>query len=167
MGFAAVASARAGAAVAGARVAGPVGLATGAGRAGGATGVVAMTWISGSFVALELPLELEASCAATVLGAIASTAASAQSVPHTKMRPRCRWLNDTTYCPRACAIAMQALSNGVTVLTLAIGEVFQSAGEHLANLPETFGNQRGARRSAHFYRCTGRQSAENALDVPA
>src|SRR5205807_3056547 len=84
------------------RVAGPVGLATGAGRAGGATGVVAMTWISGSFVALELPLELEASCAATVLGAIASTAASAQSVPHAKMRPRCRWLNDTTPCMCNC-----------------------------------------------------------------
>ena len=81
MGFAVVASAGAGAGAAGAATARPEGLATGAGRAGGATGVVAMTWILGSFVAFELPLKLEASCAATVLGAIASTAASAQSDP--------------------------------------------------------------------------------------
>jgi hypothetical protein len=53
----------------------------GALRGGGATGVVAMTWISGSFVALELPLELEASCAVTVPGAIASAVESAQSDP--------------------------------------------------------------------------------------
>src|SRR6516162_6718199 len=79
MGFAVVASAGAGAGAAGARVAGPVALTTGALRGGGATGVVAMTWISGSFVALEL----EASWAATVLGAIASTAASAQGNPQT------------------------------------------------------------------------------------
>jgi len=82
MGFAVVASAGAGAGaagawVAGARVAGPVALTTGALRGGGATGVVAMTWISGSFVALEL----EASWAATVPGAIASAVESAQSDP--------------------------------------------------------------------------------------
>jgi hypothetical protein len=77
MGFAVVASAGAGAGAAGARVAGPVALTTGALRGGGATGVVAMTWISGSFVALEL----EASCATTVLGAIARAIENAQSDP--------------------------------------------------------------------------------------
>jgi hypothetical protein len=41
-----------------------------------------MTWISGSFVALEL----EASWAATVLGAIASTAATAQGNPRSAAR---------------------------------------------------------------------------------
>ena len=85
MGFAVVASAGAGAGaagarvagarVAGARVAGPVALTTGALRGGGATGEVAMTWISGSFVALEL----EASWAATVPGAIARAIESAHS----------------------------------------------------------------------------------------
>ena len=58
----------------------------GALRGGGATGVVAMTWISGSFVALELPLELEASCAATVPGAIATIAESAQGNPRSTAR---------------------------------------------------------------------------------
>src|SRR6516165_1451554 len=91
MGFAVVASAGAGAGaagarvagarVAGARVAGPVALTTGALRGGGATGEVAMTWISGSFVAIEL----EASCAATVLGAIARAIESAQSDPWSGM----------------------------------------------------------------------------------
>ena len=90
MGFVVVASEAAGAAAAGAAAAERETLAAGAVRAGGATGVVAMTWISRSFVGLEPPLELEASCAATVLGVIASTAASAQSDPrNTKMRPRC------------------------------------------------------------------------------
>jgi hypothetical protein len=46
----------------------------GALRGGGAIGVVAMTWISGSFVAVELPAELEASCAAAVPGVIAPIA---------------------------------------------------------------------------------------------
>src|SRR5215467_5216247 len=89
MGFAVVASAGAGAGaagarVAGARVAGPVALTTGALRGGGATGVVAMTWISGSFVALEL----EASWAATVPGAIASAVESAQSDLRSRARTR-------------------------------------------------------------------------------
>ena len=53
----------------------------GALRAGGATGVVAMTRTSGSFVVLELSLELEASCAATVPGTIAGVAQAAQSSP--------------------------------------------------------------------------------------
>src|SRR6516225_6971716 len=80
MGFAVVASAGAGAGaagarVAGARVAGPVALTTGALRGGGATGVVAVTWISGSFVALEI----ESSWAATVPGAIARAIESAHS----------------------------------------------------------------------------------------
>jgi cytochrome c2 len=43
---------------------------------------------------------------------------------------------------------MQALSNGVTVLTLAIDEVFQPAREHLANLPRMFGNRRGRSKTA-------------------
>jgi hypothetical protein len=81
MGFAVVASVGAGAGAAGAATARPEGLAVGTGLDGGATGVVAMTWISGSFVVLELPLELEASCAATVPGAIASAVESAQSDP--------------------------------------------------------------------------------------
>ena len=76
----------AGAAVLGAGAAPRDTLAAGAGRGGGATGVVAMTWISGSFVAFELPLELEASCAATILGAIASTAAIAQGNPRSAAR---------------------------------------------------------------------------------
>ena len=85
MGFAAAASAGAGgAAGVGARVAGAVALATGALRGGGATGVVAMTWISGSFVALEL----EASWAATVPGAIASAVESAQSDLRNRARTR-------------------------------------------------------------------------------
>jgi len=94
MGFAVVASAGAGAGaagarvagarVAGARVAGPVALTTGALRGGGATGVVAMTWISGSFAALEL----EASWAATVPGAIASAVESAQSDLRSRARTR-------------------------------------------------------------------------------
>ena len=58
----------------------------GALRGGGATGVVAMTWISGSFVADELPLELDASCAATVPGAIATIAESAQGNPRSTGR---------------------------------------------------------------------------------
>src|SRR6516162_2929338 len=89
IGFATVASAgagAAGAAVLGAGAAPRDTLAADAGRAGGATGVVAMTWISGSFVAFELPLELEASCAETVLGAIASIAASAQGNPRSAAR---------------------------------------------------------------------------------
>jgi len=53
----------------------------GAVRAGGATGVVGMTRTSGSFVVLELSLELGASCAATVPGAIAGVAQTAQSSP--------------------------------------------------------------------------------------
>src|SRR5262249_36806727 len=53
-------------------------------RGGGATGVVAMTWISGSFV----PLELEASCAATVPGAIARPIESAQSDLRSRIRTR-------------------------------------------------------------------------------
>ena len=107
MGFAVVASAGAGAGAAGARArfAGPVALAAGALRVGGATGVVAMTWISGSFVGLEFPLELEASCAATVPGAIASNATSAQRGPRKSKMRRSPRLDDTTYCPRACAIA--------------------------------------------------------------
>src|SRR5262249_9483624 len=97
MGFAVVASAGAGAGaagarVAGARVAGPVALTTGALRGGGATGVVAMTWISGSFAALEL----EASWAATVPGAIASAVESAQS----DLRSRASVLEDRPQ-PRA------------------------------------------------------------------
>lgn len=81
-------------------------LAVGALRAGGATGVVAMTWISGSFVVPEPALPLGASWAATLLNPIASTPQSAQSDPHnTKIRCRCRRLNDTTYSPAACAIA--------------------------------------------------------------
>jgi len=110
-----------------------------AGRAvlvGGATGVVAITWISGSFVELEL----EASCAATVSGAIARTVESAQSDPrNTKTRRRCRRFNDTTYPPQHAQSLTQALPNGVTVLTLAIEEAFQRPGtiwqiyrEHLA-----------------------------------
>src|SRR5262249_10208803 len=51
-------------------------------RGGGATGVVAMTWISGSFAALEL----EASCAATLVNPIASTPPSAQRDPHNTKR---------------------------------------------------------------------------------
>src|SRR5262249_27509515 len=41
----------------------------------------------------------------------------------------CRWVNDTAKFPhpRMCNRSMQALSNGVTVLTLAIEEVFQWA----------------------------------------
>ena len=59
----------------------------GADRAGGGTGVVAMTWISGSFVSVEL----EASCAAAVPGAIARAAGSAQSdARKTKIQRRCR-----------------------------------------------------------------------------
>src|SRR5690242_12415050 len=81
IGVVVVASAGAGAGAAGAAVlragAAPPATLAGALRGGGATGVVAMTWISGSFVALEL----EASWAATVLGATASTAASAQGNP--------------------------------------------------------------------------------------
>ena len=96
IGFATVASAGAGAAgaavlgagaaVLGAGAAPCDTLEAGAGRAGGATGVVAMTWISGSFVELELPLEFEESCAAMVLGAIASTAVSAQGNPRSAAR---------------------------------------------------------------------------------
>jgi hypothetical protein len=78
-GVVVVASAGAGAGAAGAAVlragAAPPDTLAGALRGGGATGVVAMTWISGSFVALEL----EASWAATVPGAIASAVESAQS----------------------------------------------------------------------------------------
>jgi len=89
MGFVVVASAGAGAAGAGAAGAGAARAgaagaergAAGALRTGGATGVVAMTWISGSLVALEL----EASCAATVLGAIARAIESAQSDPWSGM----------------------------------------------------------------------------------
>src|SRR5262249_47833762 len=59
------AGAGAGAGAAGAAVlragAAPPDTLAGALRGGGATGVVAMTWISGSFVELEPPLELEAS----------------------------------------------------------------------------------------------------------
>ena len=89
-GVVAVASAGAGAGAAGAAVlragaASPDTLA-GALRGGGATGVVAITWISGSFVELELPLEFEESCAAMVLGAIASTAVSAQGNPRSAAR---------------------------------------------------------------------------------
>ncbi len=91
MDFAVVASAGAGAA--GARFAAVERetLTAGALRAGGAAGVVAMTWISGSFVVLERPLELlkAASCAATVPNGLASTAASVQSDPR-KSAPRCR-----------------------------------------------------------------------------
>src|SRR5215469_12427455 len=81
-----VASAGAGAGAAGVAVlragAAPPDTLAGALRGGGATGVVAMTWVSGSFVALEL----EASWAATVLGAIASTAATAQGNPRSAAR---------------------------------------------------------------------------------
>jgi hypothetical protein len=45
-----------------------------------------MTWISGSFDVLELPLELEASCAEAVLGAIASAADNAQGSPQSVAR---------------------------------------------------------------------------------
>ena len=76
-----VASTGAGAGTGGAAVlragAAPPETLAGALRGGGATGVVAMTWISGSFVALEI----EASCATTVLGAIARAIESAQSDP--------------------------------------------------------------------------------------
>ena len=76
-----VASAGAGAGAAGAAVlragAAPPETLAGALRGGGATGVVAMTRISGSFAALEL----EASCATTVVGAIARATESAQSDP--------------------------------------------------------------------------------------
>jgi hypothetical protein len=83
-GFATVASAETGAGAAGAATARLEGLA-GALRAGGATGVVAITWISGSFVELELPLELEASCAAPVSGAtVARPIESAQSDPRSE-----------------------------------------------------------------------------------
>lgn len=92
MGFAVVASAAAGAAGAGVAAVKRETLAAGALRAGGATGVVAMTWISGSFVVLERPLELKAaSCAATVPNGLASTAASVQSDPRKyQSAPRCR-----------------------------------------------------------------------------
>jgi hypothetical protein len=101
-----------------------------------------MTWISGSLVGAELPLELEASCAATVLGAIASTAASAQRDPrNSKMRRRNPRLNDTTYCPVHAQSLMQVLSNDVTILMLAVDDVFQGAQEHLANLTGTFGKR--------------------------
>jgi hypothetical protein len=76
MGFVVVASEAAGAAGAGGAAAERETRTAGALRTGGATGVVAMTWISGSF---ELPLALEASCAATVLNLIASTTQNAQS----------------------------------------------------------------------------------------
>src|SRR5215469_17036766 len=80
-----VASAGAGAGAARAAVlragAAPPDTLAGALRGGGATRVVAMTWISGSFVVLEIPLELEAACGATVPGAIASAVESAQSDP--------------------------------------------------------------------------------------
>jgi len=84
-----VASAGAGAGAAGAAVlragAAPADTLAGALRGGGATGVVAMTWISGSFVGLDLPLELEASCAATVSGAtVARPIESAQSDPRSE-----------------------------------------------------------------------------------
>src|SRR5262249_40902065 len=105
----------------------------GALRGGGATGVVAMTWISGSFAALEL----EASCAATLVNPIASTPPSAHSDPHnTKTRRRCRRFNDTTYPPQHVQSLMQALSNGVMELTLAIGKFSQRA-------RGTCGNPRG------------------------
>ena len=89
IGVVVVASAGAGAGAAGAAVlragAAPRDtLAAGALRGGGATGVVAMTWISGSFVALEL----EASWAATVPGAIASAVESAQSDLRSRARTR-------------------------------------------------------------------------------
>src|SRR5262249_19485123 len=60
------------------------GAAPGTLRGGGATGVVAMTWISGSFV----PLELETSWAATAPGAIASAVESAQSDLRSRIRTR-------------------------------------------------------------------------------
>ena len=102
MGFAAVALAGAGAAAVEREI-----LAAGAPRAGGATGVVAMTRISGSLVALELPLKLEASCAATVLGAIASTTQSAQSNPRNLAR--------MTFL--SCAFALSH-PNGIVVLLI-------------------------------------------------
>src|SRR5215470_13382745 len=121
-------AAGAGAGAAGAAVlragAAPPDTLAGALRGGGATGVVAMTWISGSFAALEL----EASWAATVPGAIASAVESAQSDPHnSKTRRRCRRFNDTNYPPQHVQSLMQALSNGVMELTLAIGKFFQRA----------------------------------------
>jgi hypothetical protein len=83
-----VASAGAGAGAAGAAVlragAAPPDTLAGALRGGGATGVVAMTWISGSFVALEL----EASWAATIPGATASAVESAQSDLRSRARTR-------------------------------------------------------------------------------
>src|SRR5215469_864042 len=102
MGFAVVASAGAGAgaAVAGAATARPEGLGARVGGAGGASGVVAMTWISGSFVWLEPALGVDASWAATLGKPTASTPQNAQSAP----RNTCT-LKDTNYSPAACAIA--------------------------------------------------------------
>jgi hypothetical protein len=88
IGVVVVASAGAGDGAAGAAVlragAAPPDTLAGALRGGGATGVVAMTWISGSFVALEL----EASWAATVPGAIASAVENAQSDLRSRARTR-------------------------------------------------------------------------------
>ena len=78
MGFAGASSATAGAGAVRAAAVGagaaPRDTLAGALRGGAATGVVAMTWISGSFVALEL----EASCAEAVFDAIASVADNAK-----------------------------------------------------------------------------------------
>ena len=87
-GVVVVVSAGAGAGAAGAAVlragAAPPDTLAGALRGGGATGAVAMTWISGSLAALEL----EASWAATVPGAIASAVESAQSDLRSRARTR-------------------------------------------------------------------------------
>jgi hypothetical protein len=89
MGCVSVTSAGAGAAGARAARTGALGAGAAAGAArrgrgrgaGGFSGVVPMTWISGSVVALELPLELAASWAARVFGAMANTTQSARSNP--------------------------------------------------------------------------------------
>src|SRR6516162_10328751 len=134
MGFAAVASAGAGgSAGAGARCAGPVALATGALRGGGATGVVAMTWISGSF-AVEPSLSLEASCAATIPGAIAA----AKVTPVKSLR---KAVHDPESCkPPSKPLAARMCEPYPPTSTLpsheylALGIIFQSQ-------PGTFGNE--------------------------
>jgi hypothetical protein len=62
-----------------------------------------MTRTSGSFVVLELSLELEASCAATVPGAIAGIAQTAQSSPQHASRierRRCASVTNLTPHPK-------------------------------------------------------------------
>src|SRR5262249_57288218 len=89
-----------------------------------------MTWISGSFVVLELPLELKAAAPQRFLvDSQAPRRVSKAIHENTKVRPDAVDATTRPIPPRICSPSCRPWSNGVTALTLAIDEVFQTARE--------------------------------------